>query len=1190
MEKHASFVVNPNGSCRFCTKADDERSMVQCDDCDRWFHHTCAGLKRLPEPHEPFLCRLIEVLSVRGSDHQAKRATLMKLPTFEGRARDWPTFKRTFEETTRQGRYTLNENLHRLQQALKGNAEREVRSLMLDAANVPAIMERLEKGFGHPEFVYEELLKDVTRVRVPDSTRIPELANAVDNLVVNMKALGQDAYLNDPRLVKELVQKMPLANRTKWVEDNRSAVQPRNLDDLNEWLKPLAETMRMVKPTREDTVNLHDESRAVQTTRRVSPASPASPACPACPEKHRVEECEDFQRMSTGDRIDMAKRERLCFGCLRAAKHMPAGGAGQTEEGASTAVVFHHSGPRRTFYQMVPVTLRNGPIEMSALAFLDCGSSLTLIDEEAADRLGLGGYHDPLMMKWTHDISRQEKESRRVKVTVQGPSGHPYVLKGVRTVKTLQLPAQGLDVARLQKYPHLRDVPLASYDQARPTILIGLGHSHLLMGLDRRMGAANEPMAVRTKLGWVVFGTEQMETDSDDYTAVHEEAEMNRMIARYFTTEDFGVKAAPAVESEDVVTARKTLESTLVRRGDSFEVGLLWRSNRMRFPDSYQNALHRLEGLEKKLKKRPDLQAWALRTFQEYVGKGYIRKLTPSELLREDVFYIPHFIVEGKKPRIVFDAAAQVRGVSLNSQLLSGPDNLTPLFGVLIRCREQQIAVAGDIQEMFHRVKVRESDQHFQRILWRDCESGRQPDVYVVRVLTFGATCSPSCAQAAKNKNAEELADRYPLAKDAIQCQHYVDDYIDSFASLSTAKDTVAQVMRAHDEGGFRIRNFISSSKELLASVPEDRRSSGAQLMLEEKAASYERILGVFWDIGSDRFGFRTNYQRADPAILEHSRPPTKREALSFVMSLYDPLGLVSHVTIQGRILMREVHVATEEWDEPIPDRLCGKWESFVRQLEALKGLTVPRCIKLPAAEGIRLHTFVDASEDAFAACVYASSTANAQRYVQLIAAKARVAPVAQLSIPRLELQAAVLGTRLALAVGNELRLAVESSTFWSDSRTVLAWIQSRHRKYKQFVAHRVNEILATTRTEQWRWVPSGENPADIATKEVSNTAAWFDGPAFLLDNEDKWPVVKSGLTTDEEATVAAHEEDTPLRIEDAYSDWRRLIRHIAVLNKFVRFLRERGRGSSFEKRFSMANFEKARRAMYRKAQQDVST
>ncbi|XP_050093839.1 uncharacterized protein LOC126576575 [Anopheles aquasalis] len=578
---------------------------------------------------------------------------------------------------------------------------------------------------------------------------------------------------------------------------------------------------------------------------------------------------------------------------------------------------------------MVPVTLRNGTNEMSALTFLDCGSSLTLIDEEAADRLGLGGYHDPLTMKWTHDISRQEEESRRVKVTVQCTDGHPYVLKGVRTVKTLQLPAQGLDMATLQKYPHLRDVPLTAYDRARPTILIGLGHGHLLMGLDRRMGAPNEPMAVRTKLGWVVFGTEQVKTGSEDHTMVHEEAEMNEMIARYFTTEDFGVKAAPAVESEDVATAKKTIESTLVRRGDSFEVGLLWRSNRVRFPDSYQNAVHRLEGLERKLGKRPDLQAWALRTFQEYVEKGYIRKLTPSELLREDVFYVPHFIVEGKKPRIVFDAAAQVRGVSLNSQLLPGPDNLTPLFGVLVRCREQRIAVAGDIQEMFHRVKLRESDQHFQRVLWRDCEPGRDPDVYVVQVLTFGATCSPSCAQAAKNRNAEELADRYPLAKDAIQRQHYVDDYIDSFASLATATETVAQVIQAHDEGGFRIRNFISSSKELLAWIPEDRRSSGAQLMLEEKAASYERILGVFWDTSTDKFGFWTNYQKADPA--------TKREALSFVMSLYDPLGLASHVTIQGRVLMREVHVATEEWDEPIPDRLCARWEAFVRQLEALK-------------------------------------------------------------------------------------------------------------------------------------------------------------------------------------------------------------------------------------------------------------
>ncbi|ETN67332.1 hypothetical protein AND_000862 [Anopheles darlingi] len=428
---------------------------------------------------------------------------------------------------------------------------------------------------------------------------------------------------------------------------------------------------------------------------------------------------------------------------------------------------------------------------------------------------------------------------------------------------------------------------------------------------------------------------------------------MNNIMARYFTAEDFGVKPAPVVESEEVATAKKTLESTLVLKGDRFEVGLLWQSDQLR--------------------KRAKPARGAGKEAREAAGPS---GLTPSELLRKDVFYVPHFIVESKKPRIVFDAAAQVRGASLNSQLLPGPDNLTLLFGVLIRCREQQIAVAKDIQEMFHRVKVRESDQHFQRVLWRDCESGRDPDVYVVQVLTFGATCSPSCAQAAKNRNAEELAGRYPLARDAIQRQHYVDVYIGSFANLETAKETVSQVVRAHEKGGFRIRNFITNNHQLLASIPQDRRQpSDTQLMLEEKTASFERILGVWVPRELSEGGPR-------------HPPPTKREVLSFVMSVvFDPLGLISHVAIHGRILMREIHVAMEEWDELIPERLSGTWESFLRQLEILKGLTVPRCIKIHAAESIQLHTFVDASE-VVAVCVYVGSAASGQRFVQLIAAK----------------------------------------------------------------------------------------------------------------------------------------------------------------------------------------------------------
>lgn len=130
-----------------------------------------------------------------------------------------------------------------------------------------------------------------------------------------------------------------------------------------------------------------------------------------------------------------------------------------------------------------------------------------------------------------------------------------------------------------------------------------------------------------------------------------------------------------------------------------------------------------------------------------------------------------------------------------------------------------------------------------------------------------------------------------------------------------------------------------------------------------------------------------------------------------------------------------------------------------------IETVEVPRCYRVLTSvnASVEMHTFVDASESGFAAVVYLRFQENDVVECSLVGAKARVAPLKFLSIPRSELQAALLGVRLSDTILKSLSINVNQRYFWTDSKDVLCWLGSDHRRYSQFVAFRVSEILEST-------------------------------------------------------------------------------------------------------------------------------
>ena len=479
-----------------------------------------------------------------------------------------------------------------------------------------------------------------------------------------------------------------------------------------------------------------------------------------------------------------------------------------------------------------------------------------------------------------------------------------FRIKDARTVTNLALPLQTLNSELLKKkFEYLQEVPFAEYGSAIPRILIGVDQSKLGVTSETKEGGWMEPIAAKTRLGWVIYGKVSANSnEQQEHLSFHicecsrKNEELSKTVKEFMTAESFGVKVPDKErESDDIERARKIFEATTRKVGSRFETGLLWRLDSFSLPPNKKMALSRLNCLEKRLGRDDQRRVAYCERIEEYVRKGYARKLEPEECMIESErkWFLPHFDVynphKPDKMRIVFDAAAEERGVSLNSMLLVGPEMLVPLPKVLGRLREQKIGISGDIAEMFSRILIRPEDRVSQRFLWRGCNTDITPEEYEMCVMTFGAKCSPSSAQMVKNLNAKEHEIEFPEAAKAIIENHYVDDYLDSMNTEEEVIERVKQITEIHKRGGFEIRNWISNSDKVCKAISKQGGDKEIIKNLQVDEEQTEKVLGMFWDTKSDEFFFKINRNKIEGDVLCGTKRPTKREVARVLASIFDP-------------------------------------------------------------------------------------------------------------------------------------------------------------------------------------------------------------------------------------------------------------------------------------------------------------
>ncbi|XP_036346930.1 uncharacterized protein LOC118756269, partial [Rhagoletis pomonella] len=940
----------------------------------------------------------------------ARHSIPKQLPIFSGDPEEWPLFISQFENSTSVAGYSNVENLMRLQACLKGRARDLVKNKLLLPAMVPEIIQTLRMCCGRPEHILERAINKAKNM-APLKDKLESLIEfslCVQNICATMEGCNLTAHLVNPLLVKELVDKLPNSYKLSW------AMQPKDdrvpiVKIFSDWLYNIAEAAStVVAPmTHKSGVNVNTHTRAEDVSDQRSETNSLPRKCCVCKTYgHKLPRCEAFKALPLKRKWEIVKEHSLCRQCLDSHrrkcyvnkecgitgckyKHhqLLHRSASQTVDSsadnninsrqivrssnipsdhANRQMIAHSSSATKNspYFRIIPVKLYSHNKVIETFAFLDEGSAVTLMEKSVFEQMELKGVQEPLCLRWTGDTTRTEYNSFKTTVEIPGvTNGRKYKLTDAHTVESLSLPTQTIDAGEImKKYPYLTGLPIESYENARPSILIGTDNWKLAVPLKIREGSWFQPIASKTRLGWTLQGchaNQSREFMVNVHTCDCEKSlrRLHEAVKNYFNLEEPKPKQ---LLSADDNKALAILNASCKKVSNRYEVGLLWRNEDVVLPESYGNAYKRLMCLERKFNKDPLLKSTIQQQIDNLISKGYAKKLSPAEatIQPSKTWYLPIFTVTNpNKPgkiRLVWDAAAKANGVCLNDFMFPGPDLLNSLVEVLLSFRVGRVAVCGDVAEMFHQINIRESDMHAQRFLWWDeADKPQQPSVYVMRALTFGVNCAPCIAHFIRDNNAEQFRHEFPRAVEAVQRYHYVDDFIDSERDEETALELAKQVKRINANAGFEVRNWVSNSHKVL-----------------QQLASNNPI---------------------EPALKEWG-------------STTKILGL--------KILLQDVWRSDIGWDEALSDALYDKWESWKSNIPLIMDVKVPRCYStiLHSSDNVQLHTFVDASSAAFAAVSYLRIQRDSNVDIAFVAAKSKVAPLKPVSIPRLELQAAVAG------------------------------------------------------------------------------------------------------------------------------------------------------------------------------------
>ncbi|XP_039448155.1 uncharacterized protein LOC120427363 [Culex pipiens pallens] len=575
-----------------------------------------------------------------------------------------------------------------------------------------------------------------------------------------------------------------------------------------------------------------------------------------------------------------------------------------------------------------------------------------------------------------------------------------------------------------------------------------------------RVKLANGTVTLReTDLGWIVTGVyDPFQQLSCQVVHITLKDQLNNAIEKFWLVEELADKQLQTNEEQEV---EEHFRGTHGRdESGRFVVQLPFKDTVLELGDNRVQALRRFDLLERRLSRNPELREQYTTFVEEYEALGHCKEIDeqqdPPEVRK---YYLPHHAVlkpsnSSTKLRVVFNASAKAGKYSLNDVLKVGPTVQNDLFSIVLRFRRHPVAFTADVVKMYRQVRVHSSDTPYQRIFWRKKPNERLR-VLELNTVTYGTASAPFLATRCLVEQVESVKGRFPAAAKIVIEDMYVDDMLSGASNEKEAVKLVLEVKKIMEEGGFPVKKWCSNSEQVLQCVPEEDRA---------KPKPAIKALGVLWDPREDEFRFVNCLEECD------DKPVSKTKVFSDILKVFDPLGFVAPVIVLAKVFMQKLWASKMDWSTELNEELLCEWFEIRESLTALSDIRVPRCVVVPNTVLHELHGFADASTVAYGANVYLGCI--------------RGNGSAELSVPNLELCAALLLAWLVVKVIETLDLELSVIELYSDSQIVLAWLKKDPNLLETFVRNRVIQILKFTEI-----VSRGMSP-----KLLSRCPKWWKG------------------------------------------------------------------------------------------------